>query len=76
MSLDWVAGLFELIGLWKVGEKKKFGFLLNITCNVLWIAYVLSTKSTYGLLLVVVPALFINVRNYIKWRREENASIS
>ena len=68
--MDWIAGILELTGLWIVGNKNRIGFLLNICCGICWIIYVFTTKSTYGLLVVVVPALTINTRNFIKWSNE------
>ena len=50
-----------------VGNKKKIGFLVNATGNATWISYVLYKWHTFGLLLVVIPAFFINVRNYTRW---------
>jgi rRNA processing protein Gar1 len=64
--MDWIAGIFELLGSWSIGSKKKIGFVCNLIGCVLWV-YVSVTYEIYGLLLVVVPALFINIRNYIKW---------
>lgn len=70
--MDFIAGLLELTGLWIVGNKNRFGFICNILCGLTWISYVLINKTTYGLLIVVIPALFINTRNFIKWTRNEN----
>jgi threonine/homoserine efflux transporter RhtA len=67
MGLDWVAGILELVGLWKVGDRNRAGFAFNIACGLCWVTYVLLSKSTYGLLIVVVPAMAINLRNFIKW---------
>ena len=69
--MDWIASIFELFGLYIVGNKNKVGFVLNILAGISWITYVIISKSTYGLLLVVVPALIINSRNYLKWRNED-----
>jgi len=66
--MDWLAGLFELVGLYIVGNKNSIGFVINILGNICWITYVVLSNSTYGLLLVVIPALIINLRNYLKWR--------
>lgn len=65
--IDFLAGVCELIGLWKIGSRLRSGFIWCIICNILWILYCLLSKSTYGLLLVVIPAFFINIRNLIKW---------
>jgi len=69
--LDIVAGAIELTGTWVVGNKNKWGYVINFICCILWITYVLTSKSTYGILFVVVPAMFINVRNFIKWHKED-----
>ena len=64
--LDWVAGAFELSGSYTVGNKKKIGFIFNLIGCLMWII-VAFTSGVYGLLLVVVPASFVNIRNFIKW---------
>jgi hypothetical protein len=69
--LDIVAGIIELAGKWITGNKNRWGHALNAICCVLWIWYVLSTGTTWGLLFIVVPALFINARNFIKWTKED-----
>jgi len=68
--IDWVAGAFELSGSWKTGNKKKIGFVLNLLGSIAWI-YVAFNSHVYGLLLVVIPAIFINIRNWLKWNAEE-----
>ena len=67
--MDWVAAVLELAGLWMVGNKNRAGFVLLACCCVAWYCHVLTSESTYGLLIVVTPALFINVRNWRKWRQ-------
>jgi len=65
--MDWIAGICELAGLWVVGNRNRIGFCLNIAGAWAWITYVLTSQSTYGLLLVVIPALLINLRNFKSW---------
>ena len=64
--MDWIAAILELFGNWTIGNKKRYAFLLFLACNFAWI-YVAITRHVYGLLIVVVPAIFINVRNFSKW---------
>jgi hypothetical protein len=71
--MDWIAGVMELLGGWLVGSKKKVGFISNFVGCSIWI-YVAISSHVYGLLVVVVPALFVNARNYLKWRKEEKES--
>ena len=68
--MDIIAGILELCGLWIIGHKNKFGFVLNLIGCCFWI-YVAFDKEIYGLLIVVFPALFINGRNYMRWRNDK-----
>lgn len=66
--MDWLAGVIELLAGWIIGNKRKVGFILLAICDIIW-AYVAISREVYGLLLVVIPAFFINIRNYRKWKR-------
>lgn len=74
-NLDWLAGGSELLGSWLVGSKRKVGFLINMCCCLTWV-FVAINREVYGLLLVVVPAFFINIRNYRRWRKIEPEALS
>jgi hypothetical protein len=63
---DIFAAVLELIGLWMIGSKNWIGFLFVIGSSLLWIRLGFKTKM-YGLLLVCVPAIFINIRNILSW---------
>ena len=67
--MDWIAGTLELIALYIIGNKNKYGFLLNLIVGICWITHVCINKESFGLLIVVVPALFINSRNFLKWKQ-------
>lgn len=69
--MDWLAAVFELAGGWIVGNKNRIGFLLLFGCCVAWVLHVTLVRGSYGLLMVVIPSMLINVRNFIKWRRKE-----
>ncbi len=66
---DYIAGGFDLVAGHAIGNKRKYGFIFSFIGNSIWV-YVALDAKIYGLLLVVVPALVMNIRNYLKWRRE------
>jgi nicotinamide riboside transporter PnuC len=66
---DVIAGTSELIGIWLLGNKKKFGFICNFFAACCWV-YVAFHNQVYGLLIMAVPAIIINIRNYFKWTKE------
>lgn len=63
-----IAGLLELTALWMVGNKNKYGFLINVLALSLWI-WVAFNQYVYGLLIVAPVGIIINVRNYRRWRK-------
>ncbi len=65
--MDYIAGILEVIAMYMVGNKNKYGFLVAFTGGVLWVTYVLTNGVAYGLLFVTIPAIFINIRNFVKW---------
>lgn len=67
--MDWIAGICELFGSWLVGNKNRWGFACTFTGCCAWI-YVAFASRVYGLLVVVIPALVINIRNFVKWTKE------
>lgn len=75
LIMDIIAGIFELIGLYVVGCRDKFGFLFNAIGNSLWIGYVFYSQSSYGLLIVCLPAMLINIYNYKKWSKQKPLEI-
>ena len=68
--MDWLASILELSGLYFNGNKKRYCFIFSGIGCCLWI-FVSIDKEVYGLLLVVVPALVLNVINWRKWKSNE-----
>ena len=66
--MDFIAAILELGGKWVVGHKNRYGWLASIGANLCWILYVLMSRSCWGSLLLAVPAIFINIRNFRKWK--------
>ena len=66
--MDWIAGAFELVGLYIVGNKNKYGFAISIVGNLVWV-YIAFVTKLYGLILVCIPAVIINIINFIKWSK-------
>jgi hypothetical protein len=65
--MDLLAGPLELFGLFLLSYKIKWGFAVNILACLSWIFYVSYTQSTFGLLFVVIPGIFINILGFLKW---------
>jgi nicotinamide riboside transporter PnuC len=68
--MDWLAAILEILGLWRIGNYDKKGFVLSLLCNITW-GYVAIKMELYGLLIVVGLSVVLNIRNYWKWSRQQ-----
>jgi hypothetical protein len=91
-SMDFLAGACELFGKWIVGNKNRWGFLIQICGSAFWIyvavrfliqicgsafwIYVAVTHKLYGLLLVTIGCVVANLRNWWKWRKEAQDAVA
>jgi len=67
--IDFIAGGMELEAKWIVGNKNRYGFIIHLVSGLLWTYIAFSTKI-YGLLIITIPAIVINIRNFLKWKND------
>lgn len=74
---SWLLTAIGVTGLWFAGNKSTYGWMIGIGVQVLWIAYAISS-SQYGFLFSAAAYGYMNIRNLIKWKRENesNSNIS
>ena len=57
-------------GIFLVGRKTIWGWLILCVNECIWIAYALATKQ-YGFIIMAVAYAAVYVKSYIGWRRDE-----
>ena len=70
-GLDWLAMSLSILAVWMLGNKNKFGFLVFVTANALWVALGLTLIHSYGIVVGNLFFLVSNARGFANWRREE-----
>ncbi len=71
--LHWVAGAFELLGLFMLSHKKVAGFLVSMLGCSLWVVVAFLT-GVYGLLFVCIPGVYFNIQNFKRWGVHKRAA--
>jgi hypothetical protein len=66
---SWILAVIGICGIFLVGQKTIWGWLILCVNECLWIAYALSTKQ-YGFIAMAVAYATIYIRSYIHWRKE------
>jgi hypothetical protein len=66
---SWILAVIGICGIFLVGQKTIWGWLILCVNECLWIVYALSTKQ-YGFIAMAVAYATIYIRSYIHWRKE------
>jgi len=69
--MDIIAGIVEIIAIYIIGEKCRWGWAIGFLCCWLWVAYVFYYDVAYGILIPTIPCMVINVVNFFKWSKSE-----
>lgn len=69
--LSYFTAAISCLGLYFVGKKNKYGFIVLLCNEVLWGYLVVTTPEIRGLLLIVCVASVIHYRSFRKWCKDE-----
>lgn len=67
--MDWVAGVVILMAKWTIGQKNKWGWIMNITGDILITIMAIGNPGIRGLLIITIPSIIISSRNFISWSK-------
>lgn len=70
MVWSWVLGTIGVAGIYFVGRKTIWGWLVLLCNEILWITYALLTRQ-YGFIFSAVAYGIVYVRSFLHWRRDE-----
>jgi hypothetical protein len=66
---SWILAVIGVSGIFLVGQKTIWGWLILCANEFLWIMYAISTKQ-YGFIAMAVAYATIYIRSYINWSKE------
>jgi hypothetical protein len=70
MYWSYILAAIGVAGIFFVGRKTIWGWLILLFNEVLWITYALLTDQ-YGFILSAIAYGIVYIRSYIHWKREE-----
>jgi len=68
---SWLLAAVGVTGIFLVGKKVVWAWLILLVNECIWIAYALSTKQ-YGFIVMATAYAAVYIRSYIHWKREAN----
>lgn len=67
---SWVLTAFGVLGIYLAGKKNKWGWVIGIFSQFLWVAFAIATAQ-YGFIVASVLYGSVYAKNFIQWRKEE-----
>lgn len=67
---SWVLATIGVAGIYFVGRKTIWGWLVLLFNELLWIGYALNTKQ-YGFIFSALAYAIVYIRSYIHWSKEK-----
>lgn len=72
---SWCLAPFGLLGMWVVGKKQRWGWVLGMSTQSLWAFYAVGTGQ-YGFLIGTVSYFLIYAANFLRWTRDGDPAAS
>ena len=69
-GIDWLATACGLTGVFLLGNKNKYGFLIFMMASASWITFGILVGS-YAVILGSSVFLIMHFRGWLKWNRDE-----
>jgi hypothetical protein len=71
---SWLLAAVGVTGIFFVGKKVIWAWLVLLVNECIWIAYALTTKQ-YGFIVMATAYAIVYVKSYIAWRREAESRV-
>jgi nicotinamide riboside transporter PnuC len=71
---SWVLAAIGVTGIFFVGKKTIWGWLILLLNECIWIAYAINTKQ-YGFIVAALAYAGVYIKSYLAWNKEEKSGI-
>jgi hypothetical protein len=66
---SWVLAAIGVSGIFFVGQKSIWGWLVLLANECLWIVYAITTQQ-YGFIFAALAYATVYIRSYLHWKRD------
>jgi hypothetical protein len=72
--VDWVGMCCIILTIYKIGEKKRCGFLFGVMGSIAWLIFSVLAQSLASISLNIIM-IGLYIRGYVKWGHEEKKGL-
>lgn len=66
---SWILAAIGVTGIYFVGKKTIWGWLVLLVNECIWVAYALATKQ-YGFIVMATAYSAVYVKSFLQWRKD------
>jgi hypothetical protein len=67
---SWLLAVLGVSGMYFVGKKTVWGWLVLLANEAIWVIYALVTEQ-YGFIVMAVAYAYVYIKSYFEWRKVE-----
>lgn len=67
-SINIIASIFDIVQIYLLSHKNRWGFVFGILSGALWVLYVFLTNSAYGILLITPISCYFGWFGFKNWK--------
>jgi nicotinamide riboside transporter PnuC len=71
---SWVLAAIGVTGIFFVGKKVVWAWLILLVNEAIWIAYAISTKQ-YGFIVMATAYAIVYIKSYLAWKKEAEKGV-
>lgn len=66
---SWILAAIGVTGIYFVGKKTIWGWLVLLVNECIWVAYALATKQ-YGFIVMATAYSAVYIKSFLQWRKD------
>jgi hypothetical protein len=67
---SWLLAVLGVSGMYFVGKKTVWGWLVLLANEVIWVVYAVVTQQ-YGFIVMAIAYAIVYIKSYLEWRKVE-----
>jgi hypothetical protein len=68
---SWILAIFGVSGMFFVGKKTAWGWMVLLFNEVIWTVYAIATEQ-YGFIVMAVAYAIVYIKSFIEWRKDHS----
>jgi hypothetical protein len=70
-GINIIASIFDIVQMYLLSNKNRWGFVFGILSGILWILYAVITNSAYGIFIIAPISAYFAWNGFLSWGKQD-----